>query len=294
MQIDWKRVEQTVSLSLAEDVGTGDVTTASIMPAGMEMEGHIAAKQEGVAAGFDIAAEVFRQLDPRAVFTPLAAEGDRVPPGRIIATLRGPARALLTGERTALNFMGRMSGIATLTRAYVDQVQGTRAVILDTRKTVPGLRMLDKLAVFRGGGRNHRFGLYDMILIKDNHIDCAGSITEAVRRARQAPGGLEIEVETRNLQEVAETLDLGIRRILLDNMEPDRLRAAVCLRDEFVARHPGKEILLEASGNVTLETVAVIAATGVDFISVGALTHSPRVLDLSMRWTSNPAGETHE
>jgi nicotinate-nucleotide pyrophosphorylase (carboxylating) len=191
----------------------------------------------------------------------------------VLARVSGPARALLTGERTALNFLGRMSGIATLTRQFVDAVAGTRAIILDTRKTAPGLRALDKLAVRRGGGQNHRVGLYDMVLIKDNHIDFAGSLVEAVRRARLAGSGLEIEVETRTLEDVQAALAVGVERILLDNMPPEMMRQAVTLT--------AGRARLEASGNVSLSNVRQVAETGVDFISIGALTHSVKVLDVS-------------
>jgi nicotinate-nucleotide pyrophosphorylase (carboxylating) len=190
-----------------------------------------------------------------------------------VADVAGPARGLLTAERSALNFLGRMSGIATLTRRFVDAVAGTRAVILDTRKTAPGLRLLDKLAVRRGGGQNHRIGLYDMILIKDNHIDYAGSLAEAVRRARAAHSGLEIEVEARTLEDVGAALELHVERILLDNMTLPEMRSAVLMA--------GGRAKLEASGNVTLDTVRAIAETGVDYISSGALTHSVKVLDVS-------------
>ncbi len=259
--------------ALAEDIGPGDATTDSIIPADALSSGRIIAKQQGVVAGLDVAAAVFRTVDRRVTVTPLAAEGDRVDKRQTLATVSGPVRALLTAERTALNFLGRMSGIATLTRAFVDAVAGTHAVILDTRKTAPGLRLIDKLAVARGGGQNHRIGLYDMILIKDNHIDYAGSLVEAVRRARAAHSGLEIEVEARTLDDVRAALDCGVERILLDNMTIDAMREAVKLT--------AGRAKLEASGNVTLETVRAIAETGVDYISSGALTHSARVLDVS-------------
>jgi nicotinate-nucleotide pyrophosphorylase (carboxylating) len=191
-----------------------------------------------------------------------------------LAKIEGPARAILSGERTALNFLGRMSGIATLTHQFVDAVAGTRATVLDTRKTAPGLRAIDKLAVRRGGGKNHRQGLFDMVLIKDNHIDFAGGLTEAVRRSRAAAAGIPTEVEARTLEEVREALELGVPRILLDNMTLDTLRASV-------AMNQGRS-RLEASGNVSLENVREIAETGVDDISVGSLTHSARVLDLSL------------
>ncbi len=264
---------ETIRRALAEDIGPGDVTTESIIPAEARMRGQIIAKQEGVVAGLDVAQAVYLAVDPQVDFRPQVDEGARVTRGQVLALVSGRTRSLLTAERTALNFLGRMSGIATLTRAFVDAVAGTKAVILDTRKTAPGLRAADKLAVRRGGGQNHRIGLYDMILIKDNHIDYAGSIGEAVRRARAAAPGLEIEVEARTLEDVREALDLGVERILLDNMSLDMMRAAVQLA--------AGRARLEASGNVTLETVRAIAETGVDFISSGALTHSPRVFDVS-------------
>jgi nicotinate-nucleotide pyrophosphorylase (carboxylating) len=193
-----------------------------------------------------------------------------------VAQLYGPARGLLTAERVALNFLGRMSGIATLTRQFVDAVAGTKAVILDTRKTAPGMRLLDKLAVLRGGGENHRIGLYDMVLIKDNHIDFAGSLAEAIARVRLAQTNLEIEVEARTLDDVRMALDLGAERILLDNMPLDITRQAVELS--------GGRAKLEASGNMALERIRLVAETGVDYISVGALTHSAKVFDLSLLW----------
>jgi len=265
---------EAIQRALREDIGAGDATSNSIIPADAVMTGQIIAKQSGVIAGLDVAQAVFAALDPRVEFTALVEEGARVENRQVVSRLAGPAVSLLTGERTALNFLGRVSGIATLTRQFVDAVAGTRAVILDTRKTVPGLRMLDKLAVARGGGQNHRIGLYDMILIKDNHIDFAGSITAAVERARAAHTGLEIEVEARTLAHVQEALELGVERILLDNMSLETMRQAVVLN---VGRAK-----LEASGNVTLETVRAIAETGVDYISSGALTHSAKVFDVSL------------
>jgi nicotinate-nucleotide pyrophosphorylase (carboxylating) len=264
--------------ALDEDIGGGDATTDSIVPADATSSGRIIAKEAGVVAGLDVAAAAYRLVDARVSFVPLAAEGATVANRQPLATVAGPARALLTAERTALNFLGRMSGIATLTRRFVDAVAGTRAVILDTRKTAPGLRTLDKLAVRRGGGQNHRIGLYDMILIKDNHIDYAGSLAEAVARsraarARTAHSGLEIEVEARTLDDVRAALDLHVKRILLDNMTPTMMRAAVDLN--------AGRAKLEASGNVALDNVRQVAETGVDYISIGALTHSAKVLDVS-------------
>jgi nicotinate-nucleotide pyrophosphorylase (carboxylating) len=265
-----------IDRALAEDIGPGDATTNAIVPPDVLMRAHIVAKQSGVVAGLDVAAAVFTRLDARVTFTPRVAEGARVQRWQEVAVLAGSARALLTGERTALNFLGRMSGIATHTRRFVDAVGGTRAQIIDTRKTAPGLRAVDKLAVRRGGGRNHRAGLYDMVLIKDNHIDFAGSLAEAVQRVRAAGSGLPIEVEARTLDHVQAALDLGVDRILLDNMTYDQMRAAVALT--------AGRARLEASGNVTLDTVRAIADTGVDEISSGALTHSSPVFDMSMDW----------
>jgi len=269
---------ECIRRALQEDIGPGDATTLSIVPADARMHGRILVKQDGVIAGLDVAAAVFHELDPDVALTALVEEGAAVTRGQVVADLSGSARALLSGERTTLNFLGRMSGIANLTRRYVEAVRGTHAVILDTRKTAPGLRALDKLAVLRGGGQNHRIGLYDMILIKDNHIDFAGSLTEAVRRARAAGTGLEIEVEARTLDHVREALELEVERILLDNMSVETMAEAV--------RITAGRAKLEASGNVNLETVAAIAATGVDYISVGALTHSARVLDISLDWSA--------
>jgi nicotinate-nucleotide pyrophosphorylase (carboxylating) len=265
-----------VKHALDEDIGPGDVTTNSIVPADARMAGHIIAKQVGVVAGLDVAKQAFQLLDERVTFEANVDEGTAVQNRQVLATLSGSARALLTAERTALNLLGRMSGIATLTRRFVEAVAGTRASILDTRKTVPGLRAIDKLAVQRGGGQNHRFGLYDMILIKDNHIDFAGSLTEAVCRARAANTALEIEVEARTLDDVRQALDIGVPRILLDNMSPDLMRRAVELN--------GGRALLEASGNVNLDNVRQIAETGVDYISIGALTHSVKAFDVSFDW----------
>jgi nicotinate-nucleotide pyrophosphorylase (carboxylating) len=265
--------------ALKEDIGSGDVTSNSIIPADAYMNGEIIAKQNGIVAGLDVARATFEILDSRIQFRAKVSEGSPVETSQTLATIYGPARALLTAERTALNFLGRMSGIATLTRRFVDAVAGTKAVVLDTRKTVPGLRTLDKLAVKRGGGQNHRIGLYDMILIKDNHIDFAGSLTEAVRRARYANMGLEIEVEARTLDDVREALELGVERILLDNM-------TLATMSEAVALSAGRA-KLEASGNVTLETVRQVAETGVDYISTGTLTHSVTVFDVSLDWVKS-------
>jgi len=266
----------SIRRALDEDLGAnGDVTSDSILPAAAQLNARLIARQEGVIAGLDVAAAAFHLLDSDIRFTPHASEGQHVDPDDLLAEIRGPARAILAAERTALNFLGRMSGIASLTRRFVEAVSGTGAIILDTRKTAPGLRHVDKLAVRRGGGQNHRLGLYDMLLIKDNHIDAAGSLAEAVRRARAAHPNLPLEVETRTLEEVRAALSLGVGRILLDNMSLETMRQAV--------RLAGGRARLEASGNVTLERVRAIAATGVDYISVGALTHSAPVFDLSLK-----------
>ncbi len=272
-------IQSTIQRALAEDIGLGDATTDSIVPPGATMHGQIIAKQDGIIAGLDVARLVFVGLDERVQFEVEVQEGARVSDRQRLASLAGPARAVLTGERTALNFLGRMSGIATQTCAYVDTVSGTRAEILDTRKTAPGLRALDKLAVRRGGGKNHRAGLYDMILIKDNHIDFAGSLAHAVRLARAASKSLAVEVETRTLEDVAAALDLGVEMILLDNMPPAMMKEAV--------RMTAGRAKLEASGNITLANIRAAAETGVDFISIGALTHSVMVFDVSLVWLNS-------
>ncbi len=272
-------IRASIRRALAEDIGSGDVTTDSVVSRDAQISGQIIAKQSGIIAGLDVAAAVFLSLDDNISFRSHVAEGSRVKSGIVIAELFGSARALLTGERTALNFLGRMSGIATLTRQFVDTVAGTPAKILDTRKTAPGLRVIDKLAVRRGGGQNHRQGLYDMVLIKDNHIASAGCLAEAVRRVRAAGTQLEIETEARTIAEVEAAIELGVQRILLDNMKVEMMEKAV--------RLAAGRAKLEASGNVTLQNVRQIAETGVDLISVGALTHSARVFDVSLKYKSS-------
>ncbi len=266
----------SIRRAIAEDVGSGDVTTNSTVPAEAKARVQIVAKQAGVVAGLAVAQVVFRQFDDEILFDSRAKDGEEVSQGQVLAEVSGSVRALLTGERTALNFLGRMSGIATLTRQFVDAVKGTRAVIVDTRKTAPGLRAIDKLAVTLGGGQNHRHGLFDMVLIKDNHIDFAGSLAEAVRRVRESGTNLEIEIETRSIKEVREALSMKVERILLDNMTPEMMSEAVKLNNDSSK--------LEASGNVTLDTVRDIAETGVHYISVGALTHSAGAFDVSLKW----------
>jgi nicotinate-nucleotide pyrophosphorylase (carboxylating) len=266
----------SIRRALAEDIGSGDLTTDSIVPANASLRGRIVAKQNGIVAGLGVAEAVWRELDDRVTFTAQVVDGSRVENRTVLAEVAGPARALLTGERVALNFLGRMSGIATITRQFVDAVATTSAIILDTRKTAPGLRLTDKLAVRLGGGQNHRTGLFDMVLIKDNHIDFAGSITAAVTRVREAGVRVEIEVEARTLDHVREALALGVERILLDNMSFELMREAVQIA--------GGRAKLEASGNVSLANVLDVARTGVDYISVGALTHSPDVFDVSLEF----------
>ncbi|MCO6451437.1 MAG: carboxylating nicotinate-nucleotide diphosphorylase [Caldilineales bacterium] len=268
-------VDDIILRALFEDIGDGDVTSLHTIPDDAVHEGHFLAKAEGIVAGLAVAERVFSHLDDDCRFRYLAADGDRVKPGEWLAEMRGSGRAILSGERLALNLMQRMSGIATATRRLVDAVAGTKAIILDTRKTAPNLRALDKWAVRLGGGQNHRWGLYDMALIKDNHIAAVGGITAAVERVRAGDArGRAIEVEVTDLAGLQEALQLSVDRIMLDNMSLDEMRAAVALTAERVP--------LEASGNVSLATVADIAATGVDFISSGALTHSVIALDISL------------
>ena len=274
------QIGQIIANALAEDIGDGDVTTLWTIPETAMVDGDFIVKEAGVVAGLTVVAQVFMQLSDQVQVTPLVADGERVAVRQVIATIYGAGRAILTGERVALNFLQRMSGIATLTRRYVDAVQGTRAIILDTRKTVPGLRVLDKWAVRLGGGQNHRFGLYDMAMIKDNHIAAVGSLAAAVQRVRQGdPRQRPIEVEVTTLEQLSDALQQPVDRILLDNMSLAQMAAAVQMT--------AGRIPLEASGNVNLNTVAAIAATGVDFISAGALTHSVKALDISLDFRSS-------
>jgi nicotinate-nucleotide pyrophosphorylase (carboxylating) len=272
-------IDEVIRLALEEDVGPGDWTTEWTVPAERTADAVIVAKAPGVLSGLDVAAAVFRRVDDSLRIEVLLPEGAEVEPGREVIRLSGSARAILTGERVALNLLQRLSGVATLTRRYVDVVDGTGARILDTRKTTPGLRALEKRAVRAGGGHNHRFGLHDMVLIKENHIAAAGGIRAAVERVRAANDrGLAVEVETTTLDEVREALDVGVDRILLDNMRLSLLREAVAV----VRSHPAPRPETEASGGVSLDTVRAVAEAGVDFVSVGALTHSSPALDLSL------------
>jgi nicotinate-nucleotide pyrophosphorylase (carboxylating) len=265
-----------VARALSEDIGPGDITSEAVVPPDARGRAHILQKQAGVLFGLEAAAEAFDQAGADGLERG-AAEGewrDEVPVE--VATVTGAARALLAAERTALNLLCHLSGVATLTAGYVAAVAGTGATILDTRKTTPGLRALEKAAVAAGGGSNHRLGLHDAILIKENHVAIAGGLAEAVRRAREAEPEREIEVECRTLEEVSEALDAGADRLLLDNMGPEDLRVAVA------RRVGGSGVTFEASGGITLDNVRAVAETGVDYISVGALTHSASALDLSM------------
>jgi len=270
-----------VRRALAEDVGAGDLTGEAVVPADATARAEIIQKAPGVVFGLDVAEEVFAQAGCTG-FERQAVEGEwREPAPLEVATVSGPARSVLMAERVALNLLGHLSGVATLTARFVHAARAGGAQVLDTRKTLPGLRGLQKAAVVAGGGRNHRMGLSDAILIKENHAALAGGVAEAVRRAREAQPDLPVEVEVRDAGEVQEALGVGADRLLLDNMEFSGLRSAVAARDD-AERSSGRRSILEASGGVSLSTVGGISETGVDFISVGALTHSAPALDLSL------------
>jgi nicotinate-nucleotide pyrophosphorylase (carboxylating) len=279
VNIDLQQLFYIIDRALEEDIGTGDVTTQSIVAPGLVLRGEFVGKERGVVAGLKVAQLVFQRVDERVAMSCLTRDGDVIEPGQTLARIEGPGSAILSGERVALNFLQRMSGIATMARRYVEAVRGTKAVILDTRKTAPGLRVLDKVAVRLGGAQNHRLGLYDMVLIKDNHIAAAGGISQAIERVRRtASKELAIEVEVTSLSQLEEALAGEPDRIMLDNMTLGEMRRAVDLA--------AGRVELEASGNVTLENLAEMAATGVDFVSVGALTHSVRALDISLEITA--------
>ena len=271
-------VERAVAAALKEDLGdAGDITTEAIIAPEAYGEAKIVARKAGVVAGLDLAETTFRMLDPEVKFTRVVEDGGKVAAGGTIAEVQGSTRALLTGERTALNFLGRLSGIATLTAAFVAAVEGTPARIAETRKTTPGLRAFEKYAVRVGGGVNHRFGLYDAVLVKDNHIAAAGGIANALAKLQARVGHLvKIEVEVDTLAQLEQALKFPIDAVLLDNMDVKTLKAAVALVKG--------RVVTEASGGVSLETVGEIAKTGVDVISVGALTNAPRSLDSSLEW----------
>jgi nicotinate-nucleotide pyrophosphorylase (carboxylating) len=276
MELDPAVLSRTVATAVLEDLDdAGDLTTDAVTEADRRSRGRIVARQELVVAGLPVAREVFRQLDAELEFDARHSDGDLVPAGALLAAVRGRTRSILKGERTALNFLQRMSGIATLTRTAVAEIRGTGARILDTRKTAPGLRHLDKYAVAAGGGTNHRMGLYDEVMIKDTHLDAGCTIGEAVRRVLERGHAPEIvTVEVRDLDELRQALDSGAGRALLDNMDPDRLREAVALASG--------RIVLEASGGLKPGKLREVAETGVDFLSLGWLTHSVPAADLAM------------
>ncbi len=267
---------------LAEDVGRGDITTEAVVLPGVRARGRFIAKQDLIVAGLEVADAVFAVLDSSVEIEAFVTDGDRVRAGEVFARVEGPAEILLTAERTALNLLQHLSGIATLTRAFVEAVAGTRAQIVDTRKTLPGLRLLQKYAVLVGGGRNHRFGLDDGILIKDNHIALAGGVRMAIERARRHAGHMhKIEVEVSNMDDLREAIEARADIILLDNMPPEMVREAVRL-----IREHAPDVLVEASGGITLENVRAYAEAGVDLISIGALTHSAPAADISFKLTT--------
>lgn len=276
MRLERMRLAETVAVALREDIGTGDITTALIVPEGRMAKARILAKEAGIVAGLPVVYEVFRQVDPGVVVTGKASDGDAIAEKQVLADISGPAASILTGERVALNFIQRLSGVATLTNRTVKELEGTTARLLDTRKTTPGLRALEKYAVAVGGGTNHRFGLYDAILIKDNHIAVAGGISQAVAAARRGrPMTMKIEVEVETLAEVAEALQAGADVIMLDNMPLDEMRRAVTMVSGRAA--------IEASGLIGPRISAHdVAETGVDFISMGSLTYAARALDISL------------
>ncbi len=277
-KLDPADIKAAVDAALAEDLGQGDITTEAVIPSDAQLKLVMVTRQDIVLAGLPVALDVFSRLTPDAEITVEAADGDRLKAGAVIARIEGPAAGLLSAERTALNFLQTLSGIATLTRAYVDCIDGTGVRLLDTRKTLPGLRALSKYASATGGAQNHRLSLDDGVLIKDNHIAVAGSVGEATRRAKAA-GLNDIEVECDTIEQVTEAIEAGAERLLLDNMAPDMLREAVRLTD-------GK-IPLEASGGVTLKTIRAIAETGVDTISVGAITQSAPAVDIGLDLASD-------
>lgn len=271
-----------IEAALSEDVGEGDRTSEWTVPAESRSEAVIVTKQRLIVAGLAVAAEVFRAVDSDLSVELRTDDAKELDVGDVVMAIEGPTRSLLTAERTALNFLARLSGIATLTGAFVSRVAGTGARIVDTRKTTPGWRALEKMAVRAGGGSNHRMALDDMVLVKDNHIAAAGGLTAAIKRVRMNNVGLPVEVEVHAAEELQEALAAGVKRILLDNMTPGELREAVSL----VRERAGESVILEASGNVTLNSVLEVAETGVDLISVGALTHSAAAADFSLRVTA--------
>lgn len=273
-ELNLENVKPLVELALREDIGEGDATTSLAVDESALAIGVIISKQEGVLAGNPVAELVFKTVDANVIFEPKLEEGSEFSYGTLVAQIEGKAGSCLTAERVALNFLQRLSGIATLTRKYVERVRGTDAKILDTRKTTPGLRYLEKYAVRMGGGTNHRFSLDELILVKDNHIQAAGGIPDVIKKIRHSGAKIKIEVETKNLAEVREAVEAGVDRIMLDNMSVSMMKEAV--------QAVGARTELEASGNVNLENVRAIAETGVDYISIGALTHSSPAIDISL------------
>jgi nicotinate-nucleotide pyrophosphorylase (carboxylating) len=278
--LDPEFVRQEIRRFLAEDVGRGDVTTARVVPSGRTAAGWIVARQACSLAGLPLARAVFRELDPDVTVRAEAGDGDRVPAGTRLARLDGLAAPLLAGERVALNLLQRLSGVATVTRRYADALAGTGASVSDTRKTTPGLRVFEKYAVRMGGGRNHRFGLFDAVLIKDNHVVAAGGIAAALRAAKASPvQGVPVQLEVDSIEQLDEALGVGLDAVLLDNMPPERVAAAV----DRIRRHPhGAACWIEASGGITLDNVRAYGLAGVDTVSVGALTHSAPAVDIAL------------
>lgn len=284
--------KQLVKFALSEDVGDGDITTLNVLRSGVRARGAIIAKQDATVAGLEVARLTFLELEPTFKFETLVQDGAAVESGTAVARLTGPASALLTGERTALNFVQRLSGVATLTRRYVDAVMGTNAVILDTRKTTPGLRYLEKYAVTRGGGQNHRYGLWDMYLIKDNHIRTAGGVTAAIEMIQRTRQEALLEVEVESMEQLREALRPEVDRILVDNQPPEDVRHAVAEVDRYARVHaeaaPRRRAgarrwpEVEVSGGIRLDNVRGYAETDVDYISVGALTHSASAVDIAL------------
>jgi nicotinate-nucleotide pyrophosphorylase (carboxylating) len=280
--IDPEFIFNAVNTALAEDLGRGDITSRSTVRPGIKARGQFLAKQDFVLAGLEVADAVFAAFDPHLQVETTVTDGDELKSGKVFARVTGDAQTLLAAERTALNFLQQLSGIATVTHKYTQAIAGSQASIVDTRKTTPGLRMLEKYAVTCGGGKNHRFGLDDGVLIKDNHIALAGGLTEALRRAREAAGHLhKIEIEVASLEQVREALQAGADIIMLDNMSPAQVKQCVDLVSE--TEKEKRRTLLEASGGITLTNVREYAETGVDLISIGALTHSAPAVDISFK-----------
>jgi nicotinate-nucleotide pyrophosphorylase (carboxylating) len=279
-----KEIEKVIDRALGEDIGSGDISSRSVVDHNLKGTAVIGAKESGILAGIKIAERVFKKVDPNLKFISFFKDGDRIKPKDKIASVTGSIRSILKAERTALNFVQQLSGVATYTSGFVKMTKGTSVQILDTRKTVPGLRALQKYAVRLGGGRNHRMGLYDMILIKENHIKPAGSISEAIKRAKSfskkrfRDRKLKIEVEAKSLRETEQAAKMGVDMIMLDNMPLNQIKKAV-----KIIRSSGRRTKIEVSGNIELNHVKQIARTGVDFISVGALTHSAKALDFSLK-----------